>query len=49
MGSHLQQGPHSDAHRLTRSIPKMILTTYKIDAHPVTDGRLRGCMRRRHR
>ena len=33
MGSHLQH-PHSDAHRLTSSIPKMILITYKTDVHP---------------
>jgi hypothetical protein len=34
MGSHLQHPPHSDAQGLTSSIPKMILITYKTDAHP---------------
>ena len=34
MGSNLQQAAHSDAHRLTGPIPKMILITYKDDAHP---------------
>jgi hypothetical protein len=34
LGSHLQQSPHSNALRLTRDAPKMILTTDKIDAHP---------------
>jgi hypothetical protein len=33
-GSHLQQAAHSDAHCLTGPIPKMILITYKDDAHP---------------
>jgi hypothetical protein len=33
VGSHLQQAAHSDADGLTRSVPKMILTTYKIDMH----------------
>ena len=36
VGSHLQQAAHSDADRLIRSVPKMILLTYKIDAHPIT-------------
>ncbi len=34
MGSHLQYPPHSDAYRLTSISPKMILLTYKSDAHP---------------
>ena len=34
MGNHLQHPTHSDTHRLTRHTPKMIMTTYKIDAHP---------------
>jgi hypothetical protein len=34
MGSHLQQAPHSDRHRLTSLNQKVILTTYKIDVHP---------------
>ena len=34
MGSHLQHSAHSDANRLTSPGPKMILPTYKIDAHP---------------
>ena len=34
LGSHLRHPAHSDTHRLTRHSPKMILTTYKIDAHP---------------
>ena len=47
LGSHLQQPPHSDAHRLSRSIPKMILVTYKIDAHPgCTENRRRSLGRR---
>jgi hypothetical protein len=33
-GSHLQQAQHSDAHRLTRHVPKTISATYKIDVHP---------------
>ena len=36
MGSHLQQATHSDANRITSTHPKMILITYKIDAHPVS-------------
>ena len=38
LGSHLQYPAHSDAHRLTRSRPKMILTTYKTDSHPRRPG-----------
>ena len=38
MGSNLQQAAHSDAHRLTGPIPKMILITYKDDAHPFRPG-----------
>ena len=34
VGSHLQYPPHSDAYRLTSISPKMILLTYKSDAHP---------------
>ena len=34
LGSHLQHPAHSDAHRLKRSIPKMIWLTYKSVAHP---------------
>jgi hypothetical protein len=34
MRSHLQQTAHSDTNRLTGPIPKMILITYKDDAHP---------------
>jgi hypothetical protein len=36
MGSHLQHATHSDANRLTGPDPKMILVTYKIDAHPTS-------------
>ena len=36
LGSHLQHPAHSDTHRLTSPSPKMILITYKIDAHPST-------------
>ena len=32
----LQHPAHSDAHRLNRSIPKMILLTYKSVAHPAS-------------
>jgi hypothetical protein len=32
--SRLQQNKHSDTRHLARHVPKMILTTYKIDAHP---------------
>ena len=38
MGSHLQYPPHSDAYRLTSTSPKMILFTYKSDAHPGVPG-----------
>jgi hypothetical protein len=38
MGSHLQHATHSDANRLTGPDPKMILVTYKIDAHPLPEG-----------
>ncbi len=41
LGNHLQHPAHSDAYRLTRTIPKMILLTYKIDTHPRT--RLVAC------
>jgi len=34
MGSRLQHATHSDTHSLTSPSPKMILLTYKIDAHP---------------
>ena len=37
VGSHLQQAAHSDADRLIRSVPKMILLTYKIDAQCATN------------
>lgn len=36
MGRHLQHSRHSDANRLTSPGPKMILATYKIDAHPAS-------------
>jgi hypothetical protein len=43
VGNHLQQAAHSDVNRLTSPLPKMILTTYKIDVHPaVTEHALRG-------
>jgi hypothetical protein len=34
LGSHLQHPAHSDTHRLTSPIPKMILVTHEIDVHP---------------
>jgi hypothetical protein len=34
VGSHLQQAPHSDTHRLTSPIPETTTATYKSVAHP---------------
>ena len=39
-GSHLQQAPHSDAHRLASPIPELTLATDKSDMHSVRGKRV---------